>query len=118
MILGATGTRVDHVLANLGLLSLAKQQGVQITLMDNWNRITLVNSDTVLHCKEQFGTCVSFFPVDGTVEGLTLTGFKYPLQDHDLTVADSGLTVSNEIIEETARVTYRKGQLLMIQSRD
>lgn len=32
LILGATGTRLDHVLANLGLLSMGKEQGVRIAI--------------------------------------------------------------------------------------
>ena len=45
-------------------------------------------------------------------------GFKYPLNGYHLTVEDSGLTVSNEISEETAEILYESGQLLMIMSRD
>ena len=72
----------------------------------------------VLKKEEQFGKYVSFFTVGGDVSGLTLKGFKYPLDGYDLTVADSGLTVSNEIAAETAEVTYDRGSLLMIMSRD
>ena len=50
--------------------------------------------------------------------GLTLEGFKYPLSNYHLTVADSGLTVSNEISSESAKIIYDKGTLLMIMSRD
>ena len=118
LIFGDTGTRLDHVLANLGLLSMGKEQGVQIVLADQWNYITLVESGTVLKKEEQFGKYVSFFSVGGDVAGLSLKGFKYPLNRYHLTVADSGLTVSNEITEETAEITYDSGQLLMIMSRD
>ena len=72
----------------------------------------------VLKKEEQFGKYVSFFTVGGDVSGLTLKGFKYPLDGYDLTVADSGLTVSNEIAAETGEVTYDRGSLLMIMSRD
>lgn len=118
LIFGATGTRLDHVLANLGLLSMGREKGVHIALADQWNYITLVDSGTVLKKEEQFGKYVSFFTVGGDVSGLTLKGFKYPLAGYDLTVADSGLTVSNEIAAETAEVTYDRGSLLMIMSRD
>ena len=118
LILGATGTRLDHVLANLGLLSMGREKGVHIALADQWNYITLVDSGTVLKKEGQFGKYVSFFTVGGDVSGLTLKGFKYPLDGYDLTVADSGLTVSNEIAAETAEVTYDRGSLLMIMSRD
>ena len=94
LILGATGTRLDHVLANLGLLSMGREKGVHIALADQWNYITLVDSGTVLKKEGQFGKYVSFFTVGGDVSGLTLKGFKYPLDGYDLTVADSGLTVS------------------------
>ena len=118
LIMGATGTRLDHVLANLGLLSMGKDKGVHISLVDQWNYITLVDSGTVLKREAQFGKYVSFFTAGGDVEGLTLRGFKYPLDRYHLTVSDSGLTVSNEIAEDTAEVTYDSGQLLMIMSRD
>ena len=72
----------------------------------------------MLKKEEQFGKYVSFFSVGGDVAGLSLKGFKYPLNRYHLTVADSGLTVSNEITEETAEITYDSGQLLMIMSRD
>mgnify|MGYP002620495208 FL=1 len=118
LIFGATGTRLDHVLANLGLLSMGKEKGVHISIADQWNYITLVESGAVLKRDSQFGKYVSFFTVGGDVDGLTLKGFKYPLDKYHLTVADSGLTVSNEIAEETAEITYDSGQLLMIMSRD
>ena len=72
----------------------------------------------VLKKEEQFGKYVSFFPFGGNVTDLTLEGFKYPLSNYCLTAADSGLTVSNEIISEHARVTFSSGELLMIMSRD
>ena len=118
LILGATGTRLDHVLANLGLLSMGKEKGVHIAIADQWNYITLAESGTLLHREEQFGKYVSFFTVGGDVTGLTLREFKYPLNGYHLTVEDSGLTVSNEISEETAEILYESGQLLMIMSRD
>lgn len=118
VILGGTGTRLDHVLANLGLLSLGWSLGAHISLVDENNYITLLENGTILKRNEQFGKYVSFFPVGGDVGGLTLKGFQYPLSDYCLTVSDSGLTVSNEIAEETAEITYESGVLLMIMSRD
>lgn len=117
-ILGATGSRLDHVLANLGLLSLGKERGASIILADQCNYITLIESGKVLKRSSQFGKYISFFPVGGDVTGLTLRGFRYPLNRHHLKVSDSGLTVSNEMEEETAEVTYESGTLLMIMSRD
>lgn len=118
VILGVTGNRVDHLMANFGLLILAQKQGAEVALEDRYNYMKLISSGTILKKAEQFGKYVSFFPLGGDVTGLTLEGFKYPLDKYHLTTADSGLTVSNEISEEYAKVTYESGTLLMIMSRD
>lgn len=118
VILGVTGKRVDHLLANFGLFILAQDQGASVTLVDCYNYMKLVPSGTVLRKSEQFGKYVSFFQLGGDVSGLSLEGFKYTLDRYHLTAADSGLTVSNEIADETAVVTYESGNLLMIMSRD
>ena len=118
VILGVTGNRVDHLMANFGLLILAQKQGAEVALADRYNYMKLISSGTILKKSEQFGKYVSFFPLGGDVTGLTLEGFKYPLDKYHLTTADSGLTVSNEISEEYAKVTYESGTLLMIMSQD
>lgn len=118
VILGVTGNRVDHLMVNFGLLILAQKQDTEVALADRYNYMKLIPSGTILKKAEQFGKYVSFFPLGGDVTGLTLEGFKYPLDKYHLTTADSGLTVSNEISEEYAKVTYESGTLLMIMSRD
>lgn len=118
MILGATGNRIDHLMANFGLLMLGKTKQVQILLVDAYNYMSLIESGMILKKEEQFGKYVSFFPIEGEVTGLTLKGFKYPLNSYTLKVEDSGLTVSNEISDPEAEVTFETGKLLMIMSRD
>lgn len=118
LILGATGTRMDHFFANIGLLAYGKSKGAHIALMDQNNYIRLIENGTILKKNTQFGKYVSFFPLGGEVYGLTLKGFKYPLEGYCLKISDSGLTVSNEILEEEASVEYSKGMLLMVMSQD
>ena len=65
----------------------------------------------------QFGKYVSFFTMGDRVEGVTLTGFKYPLKDHTLVNSDE-IGVSNEIQEDSAEITFRSGVVLMIMSKD
>ncbi len=118
VLLGATGTRLDHVMGNLGLLALARSYGVGLTILDPHNRIRVVSSPLEMNKRELFGKYISFFPLGETVEGLTLQGFAYPLTDFRLGILESGLTVSNEAAEEKLLVTYTSGTLLMIESRD
>lgn len=117
-ILGATGTRVDHVFCNLQILKNAWERQIPAWMADEHNLIGLpVKQHIILKKEEQFGQFVSFFPLEEKVEGLTLKGFKYPLQDYCL-LNKAGLGVSNEITEETATASWKTGILVMIQSRD
>ena len=117
-ILGATGKRIDHLMANFGLLVHGRECGAEIILIDQWNYMKLIESHTILKKDEQFGKYVSFFSLEGDLTGLTLKGFKYPLDGYHLRVADSGLTVSNEILEEEACVEFDSGTLMMLMTRD
>ena len=116
-ILGATGTRLDHVLANIYLLGIGLEEGVSIELIDVHNRIRMIEDCLEITKAEQFGDYVSILPVRGDAKGVTLEGMKYSLCDADV-CCFSSLGVSNEIVAETAKISVREGTLLVIESRD
>lgn len=116
-ILGATGTRLDHVLANVYLLGIGLETGVQIQLVDAHNRVRMIKDFLEISKAEQFGSFVSVLPARGDAKGVTLEGMKYPLQDADVS-SFSSLGVSNEIVEEKARISVKQGTLLVMESRD
>ena len=101
-----------------GHMGYGRQKGVNVILADAQNYICLVENGHIIRKDSQFGKYVSFFAAGETVEGLTLKGFKYPLDHYRLTTDNCGRTVSNEIQEEKAKILYEKGSLLMIMSRD
>ena len=47
-VLGATGNRIDHLLANFGLLVMAENKGTVVDLVDAYNYITHIPSGTVM----------------------------------------------------------------------
>ena len=116
-ILGATGTRLDHVLANVYLLGIGLESGVSIQLVDKHNRIRMIKNGIEIARDEQFGDFVSVLPVKGDAKGVTLEGMKYPLKDADV-ASFSSLGISNEIVENTAKILVREGTLLVIESSD
>lgn len=113
-LIGATGKRLDHFLGTLNLYHRLK--GIPMTIYDQYNKIYLIEPGTTSIPKGSY-TYISFFSFGGPVEGLTLEGFKYPLNDYRLENLDS-LTISNEIIREVATVRFREGRLLVVESRD
>ncbi|MBS1317136.1 MAG: thiamine diphosphokinase [Lachnospiraceae bacterium] len=116
-ILGGTGTRVDHIAANVRTLFLALQQKVSACLVDENNKIYLTDCPLNIRKEEQFGTYLSLFAVGEPVENLTLEGVYYPLDGYRLTGLDP-LCVSNEIVEKECNISFSKGVLLVIESKD
>lgn len=121
-LLGATGSRLDHVLGNLSLLALAARHDRHCYMVDRTNRIRLIRAgETVLIKKnEQYGKYVSLLPVFGKCEGVRATGVYYPL---DNAVIGDGksyftLTISNEITSSIASFSVATGSLILIESKD
>lgn len=117
LMLGVTGTRFDHTFANVQLLRLAADRGVPCRIVDAHNEISLLSGESSLTltrgCYEQ----VSLLPLSGSVRGITLDGFRYPLREAELEIGQS-LGISNVITNEQASVRIREGLLLVIRSRD
>jgi thiamine pyrophosphokinase len=113
----ATGSRLDHVIANVHLLLLPVQLGIPACLVDLNNKIYLKKDNFTIARNKQYGNYVSLLPFTEKVSGLTLTGFKYPL-NHITLSAGSSLGISNEIKEEEARVELTSGTLLVVEARD
>jgi len=116
-LIGATGSRLDHTLANLHLLLHPLEKQVNACILDAHNKVYLKKDSFLIRKSEQYGEYVSFLPFHGDVFGLTLEGFKYPLQGVHLTAGES-LCISNEIIEEEAKVIFDKGILVVFETRD
>ena len=108
-LLGALGGRLDHALANLMLLVRAHRAGVFAEILGEGVRVIRVPGEAVLHGAK--GDIVSFLPL-GDARGVTLTGFFYPLDRHDLH-SDYPLGVSNVVTQDEAAVFVQDGDLLM-----
>ena len=116
-VIGATGTRLDHVLGNIQLLKMGLDRNVSCLLVDAHNRIRMIRDAFTIRKTEQFGKYVSLLPFTPQVRGLTLRGFAYEVSDYDL---NSGLArgVSNEIAADTATIELKDGLLIVIESHD
>lgn len=116
-IVGATGSRMDHTLANIHLLLLLLQREIDAYIVDQNNKLYLKQESFFIEKSAQFGDYVSLLPFGEAVKGLTLKGFYYPL-DNVILSAGSSLGISNEIVEEIAEVEFQEGILLVMETRD
>ena len=115
--LGATGTRFDHMIGVVQLLAALLGKGVEGRILDPCNRITMHRKGFRILRDGQWGKYVSFFAWGGDVQGVTLTGFHFPLYNARITASET-LTVSNQIEDEYAEVEFTGGLLLMVESKD
>jgi len=117
VFLGATGSRLDHSLANIFLLQRLLKQGIDAEILNENNRLYLKNQSFVLKRNETQGNYLSLLPLTETVEGVSLTGFKYPVERLTF-YRERTLGVSNEITEEEATVELEKGIFIVVESQD
>jgi len=119
VILGATGKRLDHFLANVHILMQPLSQGIPAYLVDKHNKLYMVNHDYLLKREKLFGKYISLIPFTEKVTGVCLKGFRYGLQNATLTIGDS-LGVSNELMvgEDSASIVLKEGILIVVESRD
>ena len=114
LLLGATGTRMDHSLSNILLLTRILDRGVTGELIDEHNHIWV--ADSAVEIEGTPGDYLSLLPLI-TCEGVTTRNLEYPLENATLSVGYS-LGVSNVIAANPAGVSLTKGKLLVMKSRD
>ncbi|WP_418550414.1 thiamine diphosphokinase [Hungatella sp.] len=117
VLLGATGGRLDHSIGNLHLPYACLQKGVKASIVDEKNRLYILDQGKTYRFGEIWGKYISFLPLTEEVHGITLKGFKYPLTDRDIRIGTS-LCISNELAEKTGTITFRDGVLICVESHD
>lgn len=121
IIFGNTGGRMDHTMGGIQLLLSHKVLSLfprtEVRIVDQSNSMTARAAGSYTIRKQQRYKYISFLPMSPVVEGLTLSGFKYPLADKDIALG-STLCISNELISENGHFSFRTGILLVISSTD
>lgn len=114
-LLGATGSRIDHMLANISLLKMGLDNNVIISIIDNNNEIYITDSRLIL--TGNYGDIISLIPFSEKVEGVSIDGVFYKL-DNALMEIGNPYGVSNYFIGDKVSISVNKGYLLVIKSRD
>lgn len=109
-IFAATGGRMDQTLFNTQLL----QRFPSCRIITQDEEIFSVQSGATI--QQRKGWQASIIPVTPVVNDLSTSGFKFNLKLATITYG-STLTLSNVIISNDAKVTYRQGSLLIVLGR-
>ncbi len=110
LIIGATGSRMDHTLSNILMLKEFLDRGEYAEIIDGYNKIMITNS--CLHLFEFKGATVSLLPLQDCY-GVTTNNLEYELNDAVLYVG-KGRGVSNVMTKDEAKVSIKTGILFVM----
>ena len=115
IFLGASGSRLDHTLANIMLLKKMADLNINARIIDDHNCIYLVLDHLTLPGRP--GEFLSIIPMTEEVSGVTLEGLEFPLKDAQMEMGSS-LGISNRFASKEAVISIRQGILIVTKSKD
>lgn len=115
ILLGATGTRYDHSLSNLGLMLRGLKKSINVKVIDDNNFIFLTDKPTTL--KGSIGDTISFHAYCDEVKNFTIRSSKYDLTNYNLKLGDS-ITTSNEFLDKDITITFDSGIIMVLYTKD
>ena len=113
-IVGGTGGRLSHTLANA--LVLTVDRGISLEWLTSHARITALRAGESGRFSASDGATLSLLPIRGPA-ACSSTGLRWPLDNTEL-LPGSTRGVSNEIVAETAEVSVDAGCVLLIHERN
>ena len=111
---GALGGRIDHSLGNIYLLVLMNQLNCNGVIIEQKQDIHLIMNQSEFHWN--VGETISFVPISTKVEGVTLHGFEYALDEETLYLGHTR-SISNVVAVENQMVMVENGMLLAIRNK-
>ena len=110
-LLGATGGRMDHTLANIQLVVNFTRRGCKVYLVGNDYWITAVHNGKMELSAEHNGY-FSLYSFSEECRGISVKGAKYEVENFSMK-QDDPRAISNEFIGEKCSVSVEEGTLLL-----
>ena len=112
VLIGATGGKNSHMLANLFVLEYLRSRKVKARIISRDEEFTLLHKGDKVTLFGHNGAKVSVFPYMGEATATKSSGLKYPL-DH-ICFTDVFCGVSNEMTGNTAEIVGTEGKILVV----
>lgn len=116
IMIGGLDGRLDHTLSVLGILADMKARGVHAVALNGYNRVRYLSSTSTLIPRSGY-KYLSLIALGKKARGVSVEGCKYPLSNATVK-SNLQFAVSNEITENCALVSVRRGDMLIVESRD
>ena len=117
-IIGGLSGRLDHTLSNLYLIEALTNCGISACICDGFNRARYLKERSSLLVAKSEYKYFGLILACKEAKGVTIEGAKYPLKNAKLTKNNPSFAISNEVLENFAMVSTKKGGLFVIESKD
>ena len=117
-IIGGLTGRLDHTLSNIYLLESLTNSGIYACICDGKNRVRYLKERSSLLIQKSEYKYFGLLPADREAKGVTIDGAKYPLKNAKLERNNPSFAISNEVTENFAMVSTKKGGLFVIESKE
>lgn len=107
VVIGATGRRPDHTLANFSILAKYHSR-LDLLFVDSWCRMEII--DRTVRRNLALGTTLSLLPL-GRCEGVITRGLAFPLV-HEVLEAGVRESISNRVSSSPVEIGLTLGKLL------
>ena len=114
LVLGGGGGRLDHLVANVGLLAADSLRDRRVRAVFGPALLQILHGPATVVVAGRPGELVSLVPLGGPASRVATAGLRFPLVDEDLPFATSR-GVSNELLEAVAEVRLGAGTLAVVQ---
>ncbi len=110
VVLGGHGGRLDHFLANVGVLASPLLAGVRVDALLGESVVSVIRPGPGVRVEGRPGQLVTIVPVHGAAEGVRTDGLRFPLHGETLP-AGTTRGVSNEMLAaDRPRGAHRRGR--------
>ena len=111
---GSLGGRIDHALANIGLMHYVREMKIEPRIITSEEEIIIIkNEDVTLHGKK--GETISIIPIMTDANNITLKNLEYPLNIGKIGYLSS-LGISNVMMKDECSIKIEDGYALIIRN--
>lgn len=114
-LFNAVGSRFDHTYSNVLCLMYCKKYGIKASITDRHNKLTMVDKKIVIN--NSVYKYFSVFAIGADVIGLNIKNAYYELENVNLSPLDQ-YTQSNTFKNMDVEISFKSGNLLLVQSND
>ena len=111
-IYGALGGRIEHSIANIGVISWLKEMNKEAIIKDQ-NKILRIIKNEKVEFDESYNGYFSCFSLVTESYGVNIKNMKYELNDYTLKESFP-LGIDNEFVNKKSVVEVKNGKLLLI----